>query len=320
MSPEQERSPMHGGRHDAPLVECVVMLASPDGRIIEVRDGDVVGRTAVGKEALEIHEEISRRHAQFVMSDGMWFVIDLGSSNGTFLEGKRLPPKERVRVRDGQRLKISPVFEGVVRIEETGKEKIVFPSGREETACIQDRRKTMIILFADLKGSVDFFQERGTLVARKWILNLYRMLSSIINAHSGAHVKNIGDAILAVFDDPHKAAKASLKMQTDLREHNRTAEETGLYYLRIGMNMGTVLFENHDVFGNSVNIASRVQALAPPEHIYITEHLYEAIRDDKDIQFRFIGHEQLKGVKNKTGIYEILSGGRTSDEGTGDIL
>jgi class 3 adenylate cyclase len=178
----------------------------------------------------------------------------------------------------------------------------------------------MVILFADLKGSVDFFQERGTLVARKWILNLYHMLSSSIDAHGGTHVKNIGDAILAVFGDPHEAAKASLKMQSDLKEHNRTAQETDLYYLRIGMNMGTVLFEDRDVFGNSVNIASRVQALAPPEHIYITEHLYEAIKDSKDIRFRFIGHEQLKGVKEKTGIYEILSGKRTSDEGAANIL
>jgi class 3 adenylate cyclase len=320
MSPQEDRPPIKEKRHDTPLRGSVVTLASPDGRTVEVRDGEVVGRTAVGREALEIHEEISRRHARFVMSEGRWFVIDLGSSNGTFLEGQRLSPNERVQIRNGQRLKISPVFEGVVRIEDTRKEKTVITSGHEEPECLQNRRKTMTILFADLKGSVDFFQERGTLVARKWILNLYHMLSSIISAHRGTHVKNIGDAILAVFDDPHEAAKAALKMQADLREHNRSAQETDLYYLRIGMNMGTVLFEDRDVFGNSVNIASRVQALSPPEHIYITENLYEAIRDDKDIQFHFIGHEQLKGVKNKTGIYEILSGGRTSDGGTGDIL
>lgn len=285
-----------------------ITLASPDGRIVQVRGGDVVGRTAVGKEVLEIHEEISRRHAQFVMSDGMWFVIDLGSSNGTFLDGQRLPPREKVRISNGQRIKISPVFEGVVRIED------------EEDARIQDRRKTMTILFADLKGSVDFFQEKGTLVARNWILNLYRMLSSSISAYGGTHVKNIGDAILAVFDEPHQAAKASMKMQTDLKEHNRTAQGADLYYLRIGMNMGTVLFEDRDIFGNSVNIASRIQALAPPEHIYITEHLYEAISDDKDIQFRFVGHEQLKGVKNEMAIYEILPVVRSSDKGMGDAL
>jgi len=320
MTPEQHRQPINEETHDRHSHERFITLTSPDGRAIKVRDGDVVGRTAVGREVLEIHEQISRRQAQFIMSEGMWFVIDLGSSNGTFVEGERILPGQRVRIRDGQRLNFTPVFEGVVRIEEPGKDTLVHPSGHEETASIQQRRKTMTILFADLKGSVDFFQERGTIVARKWILNLYRMLSSIISARHGTHVKNIGDAILAVFDDPHQAAKASLEMQADLREHNRTADETGRYYLRIGMNMGTVLCEDHDVFGNSVNIASRVQAIAPPEHIFITEDLYQAIRGDEDIPCRFIGYEQLKGVKNKTGIYEIICCSGENDEGTRNIL
>ncbi|MFI5294166.1 MAG: adenylate/guanylate cyclase domain-containing protein [Thermodesulfovibrionales bacterium] len=320
MTPEQHRQPIKEEKNDRPSHEGTVTLTSPDGRVVEVRDGDVVGRTAVGREVLEIHEEISRRHARFVRSEGTWFVIDLNSSNGTFLEGERLLPKERVRIKDGQRLNFTPIFEAVVKIAEPGNDTLVHPSGDEETACIQQRRKTMTILFADLKGSVDFFQERGTIVARKWILNLYRMLSSIIGAHRGAHVKNIGDAILAVFDDPHEAAKASLEMQADLKEHNRTADEAGRYYLRIGMNMGAVLFEDHDVFGNSVNVASRVQAIAPPEHIFITADLYQAIRDDKDIRCRFIGHEQLKGVKNKTGIYEIIWCGGKNDEGARNIL
>ena len=285
-----------------------VTLASPDGRIIAVRDGDVVGRTAVGREVLDIHEEISRRHAQFVRSEGAWFVIDLDSSNGTFLDGKRLSPRQRVAVGNGQQVMFSPVFQAIIRIAEPGKEEGVVPSVREGDACASGDRKTLVILFADLKGSVAFFQEKGTLVARKWILNLYRMLTSIVTAHHGAHLKNIGDAILAVFDDPQEAVRAALEMQADLRRHNSTTEEQDHYYLRIGLNMGTVLMENHDVFGNAVNIASRVQALAPPEHIYITECLHEAVRDAADIRCRLIGREQLKGVKDKTGIYEVVPG------------
>ncbi len=285
-----------------------LILASPEGRIIEIKDGDIVGRTAVGREVLEIHEEISRRHAQFIRSEGKWFIMDLNSSNGTFVEGERIPPREKIQIRSGQRIRFSPVFQVDVRIREAGEGMTALYSGHGEAGRMEDRRRTMVILFADLKGSVDFFQAKGTIVARNWILKLYRMLSSIISAHRGMHVKNIGDAILAVFDDPHEAAKASVEMQNDLRAHNREADETDRYYLRIGMNMGAVLFEDRDVFGNSVNIASRVQALAPPERIFITEQLYEVIRNDKDVKFSFIGREQLKGVKEKTGIYEILCG------------
>lgn len=293
---------------EVPSHAASVILSSPDGRVIRVRDGDVVGRTAVGREALEIHEQISRRHAQFVLSEGKWYVIDLNSSNGTYLEGERIPPGDKVRIRDGQQLMLSPVFQAALKIE--GGEV-------EETP---GQRKTMVILFADLKGSVSFFQEKGTLVARNWILNLYRMLSSNLSAHKGTHVKNIGDAILAVFDDPHEAAKAALGMQADLREHNMRTDEPDHYYLRIGMNIGPVLCEDHDVFGNSVNIASRVQALAPPEHIFITEGLYEAIRGDKEVRCRFVGREQLKGVRDKTGIYEIICGGGKDDPETADVI
>ncbi len=319
--------PGQPGEQLAPPPAETVTLTSPDGRVIAVRDGDVVGRTAVGKEVLDIHEEISRRHAQFVRTEGVWSIIDLGSSNGTFVDGERLSPRKRVALKNGQQVMFSPVFQAVVRIAEEAKEEGAVPAGQEGDSCDSGDRRTLVILFADLKGSVTFFQEKGTLVARKWILNLYRMLTSIVAARQGMHLKNIGDAILAVFDDSKEAVRAALDMQADLRRHNSATEEQDHYYLRIGLNRGTVLFENHDVFGNAVNIASRVQALAPPEHIYITECLYEAVRDAADIECRFIGNQQLKGVKDRTGIYEVLPGGagpvgelKNNDVRTGDIL
>ncbi len=107
---EQKAVSAQATERDLSPQEGLLILASPDGRAIEVRDGDVVGRTVVGKEVLDIHEEISRRHAQFVRSEGTWFVIDLNSSNGTFLDGKRISPKERVPLRNGQQIRISPVF------------------------------------------------------------------------------------------------------------------------------------------------------------------------------------------------------------------
>ncbi len=306
MVPDQDNLQGPGERKKESSHVKTIILVSSEGRTFEAKDGDVVGRTAVGREVLEIHEEISRRHAQFFISEGECFIVDLGSSNGTFLEGKRIPPKERIRIRNGQRIMLSPVFQADIRVVGATEELVPPAVVQDETCSNDDHRKTMVILFADLKGSVDFFQERGTIIARNWILQLYRMLSSIIDAHRGRHVKNIGDAILAVFEDPREAARAAIRMQGDLRKHNLLADETGRYYLRIGMNMGRVLFEDNDVFGNSVNIASRVQALAPPERIYITEHLHYMVKDNKDIQCRFIGLEQLKGVKEKTAIYEIL--------------
>lgn len=292
---------------DAAAARGGITLAAADGRVIRIKDGDVVGRTATGKEILEIYEEISRRHAQFILREGSWFVVDLGSSNGTFLDGKRLAPREQVPLRDGQHLELTRFFPAVVKIEGTAAGAAPGEL-RDEPGGAEQNRRIVVILFGDLKGSVDFFQEKGTIVAQHWIVTLYRMLSAIIEAHRGIHVKNIGDAILAVFDDPHEAAKAAVRMQADIREHNAKADNTGQYHLRIGMNMGSVLFEDRDVFGNAVNIASRVQSLAPPDHIYMTRRLYDEISGDREIQVSFIGDKQLKGVKGTTGIYEIICG------------
>ena len=81
------------------------------------------------------------------------------------------------------------------------------------------------------------------------------------------------------------------------------------------MYMGTGILENHDVFGNAVNIVSRVQAIPLPEHIYITQRLYGEVKSNKEMQFRFIGHEQLKGVKDKTPIYKIVCACGKNDNG-----
>lgn len=296
MSEEKDQTVRIGGERGN---TDVIRLVCPDGRIVEISNGDVVGRNAAGKEVFEKQEEISRRHAQFFKKEGRWFIVDLNSSNGTFLEGKKIQPKEMVPIGNGETLKFSPAFQVVADIPDTEEGK---------TACIPlgaDGRRTMVVLFADLKGSVDFFQEKGTIVARNWIVNLYRMLSSIISAHKGKHLKNIGDAILAVFDDPCEAARAAVEMQGDLKKHNDGAGEADRYYLRIGMNIGNVLFENNDVFGNAVNIASRVQAIAPPERIFITSQLFSLIKDEEGMQFGFIGDKQLKGVRELTGIYEV---------------
>ncbi len=317
---EQKAVSEQATERDLSPQEGLLILASADGRAIEVGDGDVVGRTVVGKEMLDMHEEVSRRHAQFVRREGTWFIIDLNSSNGTFLDGKRIPPKEKVPLRNGQQIRISPVFVANIMIKDAALREVVPPFHHAGADQAQQSRKTTVILFADLKGSVDFFQEKGTIVAQKWIVNLYHLLASIISTRHGEHLKNIGDAILAVFDDPHEAARAALDMQADLRRHNRKAGDMGQYYLRIGMNMGTVILENHDVFGNAVNIASRVQAIAPPEHIYITQRLYDEIKSNEEMQFRFIGDEQLKGVKDRTPIYEIVCADEKNEDGTQNVL
>lgn len=287
---------MVGGQSSLTLAAC-------DGRCFSVRDSEVVGRSQIGQEVLEPHVEVSRRHAQFFFRENGWFVVDLNSSNGTFLDGQKIPPKQPTRFTDGQQIGLSRILGFTV--------KIIQPTATTPDITEPDHpnRRNLIMLFADIKGSVDFFQEQGTVVAKNWIAKLFRMLTEIITEHGGSHLKDIGDALLAIFDEPQAAVLAAVKMQSIIREHNRGADPSEHYFLRIGMNMGSVLFENNDVFGNAVNIASRVQNLAPPERIYITETLCRKLEKSHQFQLRRVGAKALKGVKTTTEIYEIVPDG-----------
>lgn len=276
-------------------------LSTPDGKYLSVSDGDILGRGAVGKDMLKPFEGISRRHAQFLNKDGAWFLVDLGSSNGTFIDSKKIEPKRQYPVQNGTMIKFSPHWEAVVTI--SGHEHAHIES--IEDAPDHDR-KIMIVMFGDLKGSVNAFQEMGTMMARSWIQSLFRVFSNIIDSYNGKHLKNIGDALLAVFEDPCDALSAVQDMQFVIKEHNARVDAREQYHMRIGLNLGKVVLETSDVFGNAVNIASRIQDITPPDRIYISEPLYNAIKNKKGFSVNFVGDKSLKGVKENIGVYEVV--------------
>jgi class 3 adenylate cyclase len=279
------------------------LLRTPDGGEHRVAPGDVVGRDMEGGIFADV-ETISRRHAEFLFKGGAWFLQDLGSANGTYLEGVKLPPRTPVPLRAGQTIHLSPGFEAAV-------EAVPSPPETPPCAADDDGREQAFVMFVDLKGSTEYFQDMGTIVASKWILNFYNMLSAIVAKHEGRHIKNIGDAILAVFKDPVKSVRAALAMQRTIANHNATTDAANHYCLRIAINGGKVLFENNDVFGNAVNIASRLQNATPSGSIYMTDSLRAVIGEAVEsgalpVEVLHVRDERFRGVRGETGVYEIV--------------
>lgn len=114
-----------------------------------------------------------------------------------------------------------------------------------------------------------------------------------------------GDGVLASFRTGTDAVMCAAAIQ------QASQSRPGLQ-LRIGIHLGEVVFENNDVFGDSVNIASRLQALAPIGGIWISEAVQKNISNKKDIRSEFVRFETLKNVKEKVGVYEILAPGPES--------
>src|SRR4030095_11244091 len=132
------------------------------------------------------------------------------------------------------------------------------------------------------------------------LLNKNRQIQRpIIEQYNGRWIKELGDGVLASFNTVSDAVAAAIKIQ----EACNTAND---FQLRIGVHLGEVVFENDDMFGDGVNIASRIQAIAEPGGIYISESIYNNISNKQGIQTKFVKQESLKNVKEPVRIYEVL--------------
>jgi TolB-like protein/tetratricopeptide (TPR) repeat protein len=132
------------------------------------------------------------------------------------------------------------------------------------------------------------------------LLNKNRQIQKpIIEQHQGRFIKELGDGILASFHTVSDAVYAALEIQ-------EACTAAGDFQLRIGIHHGEVVFEDNDVFGDIVNIASRIQAIAPPGDIYISESVERNIKNKNDIQAVYAREEKLKNVDKPEKIFQVF--------------
>jgi TolB-like protein len=159
-------------------------------------------------------------------------------------------------------------------------------------------------MFTDIVGYTTLMGENEDLALR--ILKKNRHIQKpIIEKHGGKWLKEVGDGILASFTTVSDAVYCAKEIQ-DACENEPDLK------LRIGIHEGEVTFEGEDVFGNGVNIASRIQQLAPVGSIYVTESVRNNVFNKKDIRIDFVGDEKLKNVREFVKVYEIKTGKQAS--------
>lgn len=133
------------------------------------------------------------------------------------------------------------------------------------------------------------------------ILNQNRQLQKpIIEKYSGRWIKELGDGVMASFTTVSDAVNAAKEIQLQCKEK-------GEFSLRIGIHHGEIVFDGDDVFGDAVNVASRIQSIAPVGGIYVSESVHHNVANKADIHTKFVKAEQLKNVKEPVRIYEILN-------------
>jgi adenylate cyclase len=162
----------------------------------------------------------------------------------------------------------------------------------------------LAVLFADICGSTSLYENLGDDLARKLIFQCINTMSDKIFAGQGTLIKTIGDEVMATFPSAESAFHAACSIRHTV-ENFQPLNGVPLH-IRIGFNFGPVIKESNDVFGNTVNVASRVTAKTRAGQIMATQAVFDALPVDLQSRMRQILRAELKGKQDQFVLYQII--------------
>jgi len=168
------------------------------------------------------------------------------------------------------------------------------------------QRKLAAIMFTDIFG----YSRLMSLNEEKAMAMLAEhdhILEGIIPAFHGSILKKMGDAIFAQFDSSVDALQCAIRIQDDLMKYNAGKDAGDRVIVRIGLHVGDVIIRGEDLFGEGVNVAARLEPLADPGGICISQSLYESARNHAKFDAIKVGDVELKNILERYTIYKIPS-------------
>ena len=168
------------------------------------------------------------------------------------------------------------------------------------------KRKLTAILSADVVGYSRLMGDDEEATIRT--LNDYRTaIGNLVKHHRGRVVDTTGDNLLAEFASAVDAVKCSVEIQRDLAERNTQLSYDRRMEFRIGVNVGDVVEEEKRIYGDGVNIAARVEALADEGGICISGRVYDQVENKFDFKYEFLGEKEVKNIARPIRVYRVLS-------------
>src|SRR3978361_101453 len=132
------------------------------------------------------------------------------------------------------------------------------------------------------------------------------LIEPSIAEHHGTLVKTTGDGFLAIFDSPVGAVRGSIVIQQNLVGRNTSLPKASWIEFRIGVNLGDVIIEVDDVYGDGVNIGSRLEGIADPGQVYISGGIYEQIKHKLVCGYESLGDRKVKNITDPVRVYRVL--------------
>jgi adenylate cyclase len=171
-------------------------------------------------------------------------------------------------------------------------------------------RRLAAILAADVAGYSRLMgeDEEGTLTALKAIRREF--VDPKVREHRGRIVKTTGDGLLIEFGSVVDAVRCAVEVQQGMAERNAEVPEEKRIEFRTGINLGDIIRDGRDIFGDGVNIAARLEALAEPGGICVSRVVHDQVRDKLDLAFEDAGEQQVKNITRPLHVWRLRPGAK----------
>ena len=170
-------------------------------------------------------------------------------------------------------------------------------------------RRLTAILAADIAAYSRLMgdDEEGTLAQLRKVRQ--EVTDPKVAAHRGRIVKTAGDALLAEFASIVDAVRCAVEIQREMGRRNADTPRERRIEFRIGINLSDIMVEDNDIFGDGVNVAARLEALAEPGGICVSRVVRDQVRDRLDVRFEDLGAQQVKNIARPVRVYRALTAG-----------
>ncbi len=173
-------------------------------------------------------------------------------------------------------------------------------------------RRLAAILAADVVGYSRLMEEdeAGTLAALK--AHREKLIDPKIAVHHGRIVKLMGDGALVEFASVVDAVACAVEIQHDMAERNASVPEERRIEFRIGVHLGDVMVEDEDIYGDGVNVAARLESLAEPGGLCLSQQAYDQVETKLDLGYEDLGEQQVKNIARPVHAYRVRPDGESS--------
>ncbi len=175
-------------------------------------------------------------------------------------------------------------------------------------------RRLAAILAADMVGFSHLMEldEEGTVRRQK--THRREMIDPTISEHHGHIAKTTGDGMLVEFASVLDAVQCAVEIQTAMAAREADTPEDDRIRYRIGINLGDIIFDDDDIFGDGVNVAARLETLAEPGGICISDVVHQSVFDKLDMSYKDLGSQRVKNISKPIHVWKWRMGGEAADE------